>query len=256
MPIRTQDSQSIMMPCSLSENESQVFIQSITHELYKGKKIRINFSELTNINSSQVGLIWKMFQICKQAGADLILCKVSKQIMNVFKMLDLDTFLNFEELTFSNDKNQTSRDIKIKKVISIEKSFIPTVEDIDSVKHEIKNLLTETDLNDQFIYELETIFYEVATNIRLHATNLTKENVQFSLLYEKNEITIEFIDYGDKFDPISAKKKYNPNKSISIKQKNGFGINMIDKMTDKMYYKRENNRNILRLTKILRGQNV
>jgi anti-sigma regulatory factor (Ser/Thr protein kinase) len=106
------------------------------------------------------------------------------------------------------------------------------------------------DLDSDTEFELQTLFYEIATNIRQHGKAKDGEGVQVTLVAQQDKITVSFTDGGPPFDPTQQSVDYDFRQAASTKQTRGFGIALIQRMTDAMTYSRLNDtHNMLTLCK-------
>ncbi|MFH2037278.1 MAG: ATP-binding protein, partial [Candidatus Zixiibacteriota bacterium] len=90
------------------------------------------------------------------------------------------------------------------------------------------------------IFEIQTLFYELTTNISNHSGSDHNESIVFTARIENNNIVMVFIDSGVAFNIVVKGQNYNPETASKDRKKNGFGLIMIHKLADKISYVREN----------------
>jgi anti-sigma regulatory factor (Ser/Thr protein kinase) len=101
-------------------------------------------------------------------------------------------------------------------------------------------------------FDLEIVFYEVATNIRRHSGLAETDRIAFNVTVNHNMISLCFADTGRAFDPTLRTPDFNPRKAIKAKQTNGIGLTMIQRLVDTISYRRVNDRmNVVTLTRKL-----
>lgn len=96
---------------------------------------------------------------------------------------------------------------------------------------------------------------EVATNIVIHSyrgTQLTKPEFLCQLKMDNDEIIIQFLDEGIEF---KRENVLPPSIEANLKgeRKGGFGVYLVEKLMDSVFYERRENLNIMTISKRLRG---
>ena len=96
---------------------------------------------------------------------------------------------------------------------------------------------------------------EIVVNICDYAydtINDTNNNFSVEVLVDKNidKLLISFIDSGKEFDPTKM-KDVNILQGVDERNIGGFGIHITKNIVDVLEYNRENNKNILTITKYL-----
>lgn len=150
-------------------------------------------------------------------------------------------------------------DIDETKVLKSEKTFSAVYESVDEAHEFVENCLS-TAYEDKTIYEkylsqLYLCIEEIAVNICDYAFDKANDPINsFSLkvVIDKNvdKLSISFIDGGKAFDPMQM-KDVNILQGIDERHIGGFGIHITKNIMDILEYNREDNSNILTLTKYL-----
>ena len=97
--------------------------------------------------------------------------------------------------------------------------------------------------------KIELIVEEIFINIINHSTcDYIKANIN----YEKNSLIIEFIDNGEKFNPLSVADPEFPEDVESAKV-GGLGLVLTKSLADGVQYKYKNGENHLTLIKEMKG---
>lgn len=61
-----------------------------------GSKIILDFSNIIFIDSSGIGTIISLFKKSKMNNISIVLCNISSQVFDLFRMLNLTSFFNIE----------------------------------------------------------------------------------------------------------------------------------------------------------------
>lgn len=113
----------------------------------------------------------------------------------------------------------------------------------------LDKLKEEWMLPQNLIMPLNLVLEEAITNIIFYAYEKGSQN-QITIDFEKrdNEIGIKIIDNGKPFDPT---KKSDPDITLPVEERpiGGLGILLIKKIMDRVIYQRQENHNILLMTK-------
>jgi anti-sigma regulatory factor (Ser/Thr protein kinase)/ABC-type transporter Mla MlaB component len=216
------------------------------------KQVGLDCASLSRVSSTHINVLWSIRTKCLERSARLTLNNVNDNLLRVLKVLDL---LDMFDLQTSIRRERSVRP-KLVPITGPDEEF--TIEftanssAVASAITELKNRLIQRGLQEKSITELETVFYEVATNIRLHSGISRGETVTVAIALSRREAVMEFKDCGKEFDPTSLPDNFEPSEVINRRQQRGIGVTLIRRMTDDMQYTRENGHfNILTLRKSL-----
>lgn len=160
------------------------------------------------------------------------------------------TMLCFKFKNIEIDKN---------KIFKFNKSFKAVYESIDEINEYIEECLSNTydenTIYKKYLSQLNVCIEEVTVNICDYAydkVNDANNDLNVNITIDKNvdKIIISFIDKGIEFDP-TKKSDVNILQGINERNIGGFGIHIIKNVVDIFEYSRENDMNILSLTKYL-----
>ena len=104
-------------------------------------------------------------------------------------------------------------------------------------------------LTDKFILQLNLALDELFTNIVSYGYDSEPEQlITFTLAFHQDEVAITMCDNGKPFDPRIPE---DPDMEIPLDEKEigGLGIFLARRYTDTLDYRRENDQNIVTLTK-------
>ena len=104
---------------------------------------------------------------------------------------------------------------------------------------------------EQKLYQIRLVAEEVLVNIINYGYPDKNGDIQINLIpKEKESLTIEVVDSGISFDPLS---RPDPDLSLPLEDRKigGLGVFLLRKLMDEVSYKRQDNRNILTFVKKL-----
>ncbi|MFZ2054422.1 MAG: ATP-binding protein [Candidatus Aminicenantales bacterium] len=120
--------------------------------------------------------------------------------------------------------------------------------ELDKVRRFLKKNLDGLDLSEEDIYKIELSLVEMCTNIMRYAYPREKGEIVIRAGYEKGAISLEIRDSGLAFDPRQVKRP-TLEEMINREQMGGLGIFLARKMMDQFSYRREDDQNILTMSK-------
>jgi anti-sigma regulatory factor (Ser/Thr protein kinase)/anti-anti-sigma regulatory factor len=212
--------------------------------------LRLDCKQLNRVDSSHIRILWDARSICHSYGVRLRLAKPTPALTRILTVLDLVDAFEFEEkipqvgLRTDHDLGLHGLPRKYSRSVGV------TIEDIDTAIAQFVACLTEIGVSANTVLELRTLFYEIATNIRLHSGMEAKEHFHISVSAELEELTISFTDSGMPFDPTVFKNRLDAVGASQNRQERGFGLPMIHKLADFVAYHRDSNsHNVVTVTK-------
>ena len=110
----------------------------------------------------------------------------------------------------------------------------------------LNNICSEWMLSKELKNKIEVCAEEVFANITFYAYSENKGMLEAKLNRTENNIILEFTDEGIEYDPLKTPAP-DINQPPLERPVGGLGIFMVKEMTDEIYYKRENDKNILTL---------
>ena len=99
------------------------------------------------------------------------------------------------------------------------------------------------------IFDLQLAANEIVTNVILHGYDDAREHaIVVRLVANAGEVTVEVEDDGRAFDPSSAPA---PRLDLPLEERpvGGLGVHLARRVTDAIEYRRQDDRNILRMRK-------
>jgi anti-sigma regulatory factor (Ser/Thr protein kinase) len=104
-------------------------------------------------------------------------------------------------------------------------------------------------LSAQVIFDLQLAANEIVTNVILHGYDDEREHaIVVRLVANAGEVTLEVEDDGRAFDPSIAPA---PRLDLPLEERplGGLGVHLARRVTDAIEYRRQDDRNILRMRK-------
>jgi sigma-B regulation protein RsbU (phosphoserine phosphatase) len=136
---------------------------------------------------------------------------------------------------------------KTKKGFEKELTIEAKIENLDVVQNFIANELDKAGCSVKLENQIKLAVEEIFVNIANYAYGHVVGNVVIRLA-AGDDIKIEFEDKGKPFNPL---EKNDPDLTISVQEREigGLGIFLVKKIMDKVEYRREDNKNILLISK-------
>ena len=237
MPVKTEESPAIPVPGNLTSSTLTTFYTELDNQLKESpNEIVLDCSRLDHATSNHISLLWETLQRSKQAGIPMRLLSVRYGLKRVLEILDL------YDLFEISTEGSTALQLKIRL----------TSDDIDQALNQFQVFLKRLDLVEICAFDLETAFYEVITNIRLHGRLNQDDLIEFTVTPNHEKIAMQFVDSGPLFDLTSRGSSFDPQQAIKSSQKRGFGLILIKRLVDNLSYERlEDRLNVVTLEKKL-----
>ena len=236
MCTETREQLRISVPVVLSDKSEYKFYEELETILRNSSDtVALECSQLTHVTSSHVNLLWQTKHKCDEANKELHLAFPTKSLLRVLQILDLDELFEYEHDDLPGQYSD---------------EFGANSDSINVALDRFARFLSLADVPDVIKFELRTVFYEVATNIRTHSGLGENSPIHFIADPQTSGMTLTFEDEGPAFDPTTRAGELDLKRAARDGQKRGFGIVMIHKMVDKIDYdRRSNDTNVLTIHK-------
>ncbi len=254
MQVETKNRQCIAVPLSLSGDAVDEFHGRLEEAFAVAEGIvTLDCSQLKNVVSSHINLLWMAYLRSEEAHIKVRLKDPSPGLLRVLQVLDLyELFVTGMGLS-EGGVDRAKEPTRIEDSYSDE--FSTSVTAIDKATESFLAYLKRIDLPKMTTFELRTIFYEVATNIRSHAEIEGRSTISFSVRPEGERLILKFTDTGRAFDPAGHKYEVQAERAAEARQRRGFGLALIHRLADRVSYKRkEDTINVLTVEKKWRYQ--
>jgi len=251
--VNSQNASIITVPADLSGSELSIFYDEIHRVLEsKSEVIAIDCSRLEDVVSSHIGALLYAHQMCSESGVSMRLDSPTMSLIRILKVLDLDGVLEVKDNPAATQLRQTTTLHLGGKTRAYADEFAANSKSVDEGLQRFLEYLDSLHLNKTTKYELRTVFYEIATNIRLHAKSEGDNQIVFVSRVEGSKIVMVFTDSGIPFDPTRLVEDSDEQMANKTRQIRGFGIPMIRKLTSSVSYNRiHDTMNILTVEKLL-----
>lgn len=246
-----QDNYTINIPATLSINAINRFFNifdSIDNNI--SNMIQIDCSRLSHVTSTHIALLWQARKQCENKNIEMHLEQPTSGLIRALQVLDLDQFF-----TYSNFQNPEQTEIipqnSLESFEDYSDVFETKVGGIKKAVERFGKFLYQLELPEITCFDLRTVFYEVAINISLHGNQDGKSEISFTSNVSSRCIVMEFTDKCMPFDPTSRITNLDPQEAVKNRQKRGYGLNLIKRLTSKISYNYRNNcENVLTIEKI------
>jgi serine/threonine-protein kinase RsbW len=120
--------------------------------------------------------------------------------------------------------------------------------ELAKVRQFLKKNLVGLDLSEEDIYKIELSLVEMCTNIMRYAYRREKGEIVIKAWYERGDFFLEIRDNGVPFDPRQVERP-TLEEMINRDEMGGLGIFLARKLMDRFSYRREDDLNILTMSK-------
>jgi len=251
MSVRARRTVTLLVPLDIYGDTLESFYEELRGRLKEQpEEIRLDCSLLEHATSAHINTLWHAQGKCEDAGVSAKLISVTYGLERVLAVLDLrDLFVvERDEVEARAGKYRPVRGEEAPDALSL--AVAPTVEGISQGMQRLHDYLLGLNHGEMFAFDLETVFYEVTTNIRLHGDLPEGEYISFTAAASNGSVHLCFEDQGAYFDPTSRRIDFDPQRAINQRQTRGFGLAIIRKLVDGISYERQNDSvNILNLEK-------
>ncbi len=237
MGYKTDSQYKVDLPAEISDNSKTALLRKLDKLLLdKPGLVSLDCAKLENISSIQIGFLWQARQKCIDAGADIQLLSPSPGLICVLKVLDLHEQFQYAPAC---DFETPVHSAGVVSTSSYADEYRPDMKSIDEALNNFLKFLESLNLHHITIFELQTIFYEVSTNIRTHSGMSANESILFTARTDDTKIVLVFADSGQRFNITEQPIDVDPEVAGKNRQKRGFGIALIRRLADKIEYMSE-----------------
>ncbi len=166
---------------------------------------------------------------------------------------DIDSFVgNAEQFDDITMLELLYKGKKVKEDNIIQKKFKADTKELSSIQEFVEKELKKYNCNSKTIHQINLVIEEVFVNIANYAYKEKDGYCTLAIQPENGKVTFIFEDDGVSFNPL---EKQDPDISLLADKRDigGLGIFLTKKMMDEVKYKYENNKNILTISKKIKG---
>jgi len=251
MLIQTEEKYVLTIPAEVDKQVLDEFYDDLARLERDGLgEAVIDCSRLEHVASRHIMLLWQAFNTCQELGINVRLTSVTYALTQTLKLLDIYNL-------FLDDSGRPARKKKIvqnvdtsRQSLDLALRFEASTKGVADALMDFQRYLDGLGLSELSAFEMATVFYEIATNIRLHANLKTDDRVEFSAILKEDRILIKLADPGTAFDPTQVQDDYEPGTAMKNRRKNGLGLTLVKRIVDSLAYSRNDDRiNELKLGK-------
>jgi anti-sigma regulatory factor (Ser/Thr protein kinase)/anti-anti-sigma regulatory factor len=237
--VRASERYTIAVPEELTPTAMAGFEARLREALeFAPAAVFLDCEKLRHITSSYVNVFWSAYERCASAGIGVQLHEPPDGLIRTLQVMDLAHFFNVEEPDGgSSPADDPARLISTAGVYT--DRFRPDTGGIDAAADRFVGFLARTGVAESTEFELRTVFYEVATNIRLHAKPDPFVDVMFTTTVAEEMLVLCFRYTGVEFDPTPRGPELDFVAAARTGQKRGFGLAMLHRLTDRVAYVRD-----------------
>jgi anti-sigma regulatory factor (Ser/Thr protein kinase) len=242
---------SIFLPSDCEESILEGFFEELDTLLAEGvQAIDIDCSLPGHTRSGHINALWDALTRCEEAGVHMRLTSVGYGLERLLRVLDLYPLFTLEP---SDRKPGTPGGRIIRGAIqqtAFSVELEPSMDDISNTFIRFHDFLKKLQVSEMQAFDLETVFYEISTNILRHGRVSPVSSISFSATLEGQDMTLRFQDEGMPFDPTGQTRDFDHREAIRKERHHGLGITMIQRLVDDISYQRvDGTKNVVTLRK-------
>ena len=121
-------------------------------------------------------------------------------------------------------------------------------QELERVTNAVEELGSKSSWSDELIFKVNLVLEELTLNIMNYGYEDDSVHlIEVSVKTDEDTVTIEIVDDGRPFNPISDAPPPDLNASISDRHVGGWGIHIVRTIMDVVTYEREENKNKMKL---------
>lgn len=118
-------------------------------------------------------------------------------------------------------------------------------EELDRITAEVEDLGMQENWSPDLVFRVNLVLEEMVLNIIDYGTEEGVGEIEIILTLRGDSLTIEIIDDGSPFDPLSDAPDPDLDATLEERRVGGLGIHLARTMMDDMRYRREQDKNHL-----------
>ena len=120
-------------------------------------------------------------------------------------------------------------------------------DELDRITAEVEDLGMQENWSPDLVFRVNLVLEEMVLNVIDYGTEDGVNEIEIILTLTDESLTIEIIDDGSPFDPLSDAPDPDLDATLEERRVGGLGIHLTRSMMDDMRYRREQNKNHLTL---------
>ena len=122
-------------------------------------------------------------------------------------------------------------------------------EELDRIVAAVDDIAGQDDWPDDLLFKINLVLEEVGLNIIDYAFDGGTHEFEITLTSDAEAVTIEAIDAGRPYDPLTETPDPDIDASIELRPVGGLGVYLVRTMMDRLDYQRVDGKNCLTLVK-------
>jgi anti-sigma regulatory factor (Ser/Thr protein kinase) len=251
MSIETETGCSIFLPPECDDGILEGFFEELDTLIEEGvESIDVDCSLLDHTRSGHINALWDALTRCEEAAIPMRLTSVGYGLERLLQVLDLYPMFTLEPDACKSRPVPAHLPAGATRPTAFSAEFAPTMDDINSTFIRFHDFLKKLQVSEMHTFDLETVFYEVSTNIHRHGDLDADSSICFSATLDREDLELRFIDRGQPFDPTGCSRDFDHREAIRKEQRHGLGITMIRRLIDRISYERvDGSKNVVTVRK-------
>jgi len=230
---------SIFMPPDCDQGVLDGFFLELDTLLEEGVEgIDIDCSLMAHTRSGHINALWDALTRCEEAGVRMRLTSVEYGLERLLQVLDLHPLFTLEPSGRRPRPEYGHLGGGATRQTAFSAKFEPSTDDIGNTFIRFHDFLKKLQLSEMHAFDLETVFYEISTNILRHGGLPTVSSISFAATLEGEVLELRFEDEGKAFDPTGYSRHFDHHEAIRTQERHGLGIIMIQRLVDEISYER------------------
>lgn len=241
----------VKVPNTLGGDEYRDFLRELKQLLTeKPQEVTLDCSSIEYATPGHISAIWRAHVECLHNGLPVNISSLTRNLKRVLRSLDLYDYLVREGEFLYHEPIDGIGDQLRDRPPEFRVKFCPTVDDVNQAMAELNTRFMNSGLTEVESFELQTAFYEIATNVRLHSHSGESSTAWLEVFTLDDGLILKLVAEGPPFDPTQQEIRFDPEEAIKNGQRRKIGLAMVNRLVDGVHYEREDDRlNVLYLKK-------
>ena len=122
--------------------------------------------------------------------------------------------------------------------------------EIERIQAAVKILSQAEGWAPELLFQIELVLEEIGTNIIKYGQDGDREtDIDITLTSDSKSLRLEIVDSGKPFDPFADAPAPDLDSPVPDRPIGGLGVHLVQELMDEAYYRREDGKNKVTLTK-------
>ena len=124
------------------------------------------------------------------------------------------------------------------------------LDEIERIRAAVNILSQAEGWAPELLFQIELVLEEIGTNIIKYGQDGERETqIDITLTSDRKSLILEIVDDGKPFDPFADAPAPDLDSSVPERPIGGLGVYLVQELMDEAYYRREDGKNKVTLTK-------